>query len=350
MKKFLLLALALWTVGTARAQAPVQPDGVRGWFQPGQSYLRIPVAEDGLYRLDRTALTAAGVPAGIESTWRLFHRGAEQAIRVADDGSHFEFWGQRNDGTLDAFLYEAPTDQPHPYGNLFSDTAAYYLTWGGAAGKRMQNLLLTPAIPPEAAHGARRRVLFEDEYALGKGQRVSNNNFHRSDFEEGEGWTGPRLVSNSNTNVTDRWVGPVADPVGGGGATLRLAVQVMGRNFNEDQEVQLFAGPSAADLSALGTLQFSTYEVVTDTFTVPFARVNAQDSLLVRVQVLEGTNASLSYLDATYQRRNTWRGERWQRLTLPARAGGLARVVLSNAPAGLQVLDVTDPNNVRRLG
>src|SRR5215813_6086288 len=57
------------------------------WISFGQSYFKIPVGKDGLHRIEYTALQSAGLPVGSVDprTFRLFHRGAEQAIYVAGE-------------------------------------------------------------------------------------------------------------------------------------------------------------------------------------------------------------------------------------------------------------------------
>src|SRR3954464_2899279 len=80
------------------------------WIKYNQFYFKIPVAKDGLYKLTYANLQSAGFPVdGIDPRrLQLFHRGVEQSIYVegqddaAFNASDFiEFFGQKNDGTLD---------------------------------------------------------------------------------------------------------------------------------------------------------------------------------------------------------------------------------------------------------
>ena len=54
------------------------------WINYGQTYYKIPVAKDGLYKLTQEHLAQAGVPITQVDPRRLqlFHRGIEQAILV----------------------------------------------------------------------------------------------------------------------------------------------------------------------------------------------------------------------------------------------------------------------------
>src|SRR5688572_14896611 len=106
------------------------------WISFGQQYFKIPVGSDGLYRIPYQELVQAGFPVAADpKTFQLFHRGVEQAILVEGEGDgvfhsndYIEFFGRRNDGTLDSTLYENSGHQPHRYYNLFSDTTSYFLT------------------------------------------------------------------------------------------------------------------------------------------------------------------------------------------------------------------------------
>src|SRR5687767_3010541 len=96
------------------------------WIKYNQFYYKITTAKDGIYRLTHANLEDAGFPVSSVDPRRLqiFHRGVEQAIYVegqadANFGASdfIEFYGKRNDGTLDAELYRPSSAQPNPYYN-----------------------------------------------------------------------------------------------------------------------------------------------------------------------------------------------------------------------------------------
>ena len=124
------------------------------WINFSQTYYKVPVAKTGIYHLNYTDLQNAGIPINSIDPRRInvFHRGVEQAIFVQgqadahfDPTDYLEFYGQRNDGTLDTDIYQSPNLQPHPYYNLFTDTTAYFLTWNPlpVLGKRMNLVFQT---------------------------------------------------------------------------------------------------------------------------------------------------------------------------------------------------------------
>ena len=65
----------------------------------------------------------------------MYHRGKEVAISVSgendgklDAGDFIDFYGLRNDGTLDSLLYTTFDRIPNPYFNTHSDSTAFFLT------------------------------------------------------------------------------------------------------------------------------------------------------------------------------------------------------------------------------
>ena len=130
-----LLSLGLLQPGSAGAQI-ITPFS-NEWIDFTQTYYKIPVSKTGIYKISYADLQSAGVPVSSIDPRRinLFHRGTEQAIFIQgeadaqlDPTDYINFYGQRNDGVLDADLYKPSNLQPHTYYNLFSDTTAYFLT------------------------------------------------------------------------------------------------------------------------------------------------------------------------------------------------------------------------------
>ena len=100
------------------------------WYNYDQTYYKIPTATDGIHRISATTLSNSGInlstldPRNI----RLYHRGKEVAIHIEgendgrfDTGDYIDFFGMRNDGTLDKLLYSDFEQLPNPYFNTSSD-------------------------------------------------------------------------------------------------------------------------------------------------------------------------------------------------------------------------------------
>ncbi|MBL4709327.1 MAG: hypothetical protein JKY48_12900, partial [Flavobacteriales bacterium] len=129
---FLTLILSLSSFG--------QPFG-NEWIDYNQSYYKIKIVENGVYRISFQTLNNNGVPVSAinPKNFQLFVKGKEVAIYIKgeDDNSfdlndYIEFYGEGNDGWLDTALYKGRNNQPNPYYSLINDTISYFLTWNSS--------------------------------------------------------------------------------------------------------------------------------------------------------------------------------------------------------------------------
>ncbi|OWY20466.1 T9SS C-terminal target domain-containing protein [Sphingobacteriales bacterium UPWRP_1] len=126
------------------------------WINNGQTYVKITVPANGLYQIPQSALLAAGLP-NIGSGFQLFRNGQQVPLYITSEGvmtggDYIEFIGTPNTGNADTPLFNNPDDQLNPARSLFTDTAAYFLTWNNlSANLRYQNTPnnLTAAPPAE---------------------------------------------------------------------------------------------------------------------------------------------------------------------------------------------------------
>jgi len=128
-----LLAISIW------GQMPVGSDTLYGmeWIVANQTYYKIKIVQDGVYRLSYADLQAVGLPVSQinGSQYQVFHLGKEIPLFVSTgsgilkSNDYLEFVATKNQGEMDRFLFEQPeTDQLNPQYSLISDTAAYFLT------------------------------------------------------------------------------------------------------------------------------------------------------------------------------------------------------------------------------
>lgn len=132
---FLLIGLNF----SAQAQMVVGNQKLYGneWIDYTQTYIKIPVAQDGIYRLTASALQTAGIPLSTitANRFQLFNKGQEVTIYTTTEAAmastdYIEFFGEKNRGELDAFMYKnQKQDMLNPEYSLMNDTAAYFLTW-----------------------------------------------------------------------------------------------------------------------------------------------------------------------------------------------------------------------------
>ena len=168
------------------------------WINPNQSYYKIKIAQKGIYRLNYTTLNQQipSLNTINPKNFQLYKNGKEVAIYVEGESDNsfnttdfIEFYGEPNDGTLDKDLYVSASAQPHNYYSLFTDTAAYFLTYTTTtAGKRIQNFQSSKS------------GLTAENYILNESIGVYPETFYQgryiiahmslSDYQEGEGFMG----------------------------------------------------------------------------------------------------------------------------------------------------------------
>jgi len=117
------------------------------WIDFSKRYFKIRVTSEGMYRVNYSDFTNAGISAAEigqikPNNFQIFYQGVEQPIYVSATTSigvndYIEFYGNRNDGVLDKPLYTDTAQQPHSYRSFYTDTAMYFICWGGnTVGKR----------------------------------------------------------------------------------------------------------------------------------------------------------------------------------------------------------------------
>ena len=134
MKKFYFIVLLCCFGYSLSAQMWNGTDTLFGneWINYDQSYFKIMVAEDGIYRIPKNTLESAGVPIGAVSgeQFQIFRLGEEIPLYVSTNGAfgandYIEFYGQKNRSELDRFLFADPdADMLNPDYSLFTDTSA----------------------------------------------------------------------------------------------------------------------------------------------------------------------------------------------------------------------------------
>lgn len=166
------------------------------------TWLKIKVTDEGIYKVDGSALSAIGIniPANQVSTLKVFGKGGLQLPELVSDGKNNELDEQpvivktNGDGSLASVIfYGASTKGFHydengieHYKNIYSDNNYYLLTWGGRDGKRavagdypQGNVDVRPAIYTE-------RIYFEEEsvspYDYGGGRQWMGRSYFGSAF------------------------------------------------------------------------------------------------------------------------------------------------------------------------
>ena len=99
------------------------------WITPGQTYLKMYVVDDGIYRIDKNDFVNAGISVSSidPRTIKLYYKGNQLPIYfngeqdgVFNDTDYFDFYGQRNYGGLTKTydVYDAVNYTTDEYYNL----------------------------------------------------------------------------------------------------------------------------------------------------------------------------------------------------------------------------------------
>jgi hypothetical protein len=351
LRKALMFIVAVCFFNNAQAQFGNE------WINYSQQYYKIPVTQNGIHRLTYTDLSTAGLPVNSIDPRRIqiFRRGIEQAINfsnnqqpangVFESGEYLEFYGEKNDGATDVDMYKIPAHHPHIYMNLYSDTAAYFLTWNSlpVLGKRMNVLnpeLNVGNLPVEPGFTSTNLSVFYSQYSAGEtyGARAQS-----SFFDEGEGWTGTVLCSTGCSDIHNVELNLPAGTTAQ--APPQLEVLLVGR-IEGSHQVEVYVGQSLASLRLLGTSTFTNFQNKKFSTSILWTDVAANGNMAVRVKAVGvgGTTerVSVSYVKLDYIHTYNLSGVANTRIQTLPNAGNKSYIEIQNAASGLRLFDVTD--------
>lgn len=192
------------------------------WITPNQTYLKLYINDDGIYRINKIDFTNAGINTNNidPRTVKVYYKGNQVPIYFEgegdgnfDDNDFFDFFGERNYGGL-TNTYDGSnvlayvTDE---YYNLYSDTNVYWIGWGGANGLRFLTYNYSTSNPytPDFFYD---KLHFEKDliYTLGESISSTDYRYFSTDKFLGEGWYWS-LMQNLNT-ITDTFSVPLSFP------------------------------------------------------------------------------------------------------------------------------------------
>ncbi|MCW5909209.1 MAG: hypothetical protein KIS94_15190 [Chitinophagales bacterium] len=191
MKKLLLLtAFFGWLFVAA------QPYGNEWIDYANPNYYKIKVVKDGIYRIPYSTLQSVGLGSALGDRFALYHNGQEVPLYVTVNGAfgsgdYIEFYGKKNIGDIDSFLYKTSALQSHPYYSLFTDTSVYFLTVKNTAGNlRYTQLLNSISNPPpkDPYFMCTVRNIYTGRYYEGRYYNASGDEVYKSSFEDAEGY------------------------------------------------------------------------------------------------------------------------------------------------------------------
>lgn len=316
------------------------------WIRYDRPYLKVPVARDGLYKVSYSDLLQAGFPTGRDPVYlQLFHRGQQQAILVQGESDgifnssdYIEFYGRKNDGTLDSTLYDVSSHQPHRLYNLYSDTTSYFLTYGDEAGKRMTMFSAMPSgQTAEAFHRAEKLTILKDTYSGG----IDYGNVQKTIFDQGEGWMGVQIVQGQEKSYT---ISGITDAASASGKP-KLEILLTGRGAMV-HNVDIFAGARLVT-----TMSFQGYASKFHSQDLEWSDVDAGGNIAIRVRVTGSAGVdrvSANYVRVLFPQRLKMTGTE-KLFQIKANESGPSLISIESPTAGLRLFDVTDPSSLSRI-
>ncbi len=197
-KKIIFIGVIFFTLAqNASTQIINGTDTLYGneWLNYSQTYLRLNINADGIYRISSSVLSTSGVPLSIVkgSQFRLYKMGQEVPIYTSSPteftaSDFIEFYGTKHKSDLDKYMFRGNTQGIlNPDFSIINDTMSYFLTWVNDAGngKRIDNKPnnLTNAPIKEAWFWYKDRRTFSQQDIQ---QRYGD--IYISDFSQGEGY------------------------------------------------------------------------------------------------------------------------------------------------------------------
>ncbi|MEO8211141.1 MAG: C25 family cysteine peptidase, partial [bacterium] len=184
------------------------------WIIPGKTYLKMYIAEDGIYRIGKTDFTDAGVPVATidPRTIKVYFKGSQIPIYfsgesdgVFNDNDFFDFYGTRNRGGITKNYNEsnAVSYTTNEFYNQFSDTNSYWVDWDGKNGLRFPTSSFT-TLTPYLSDYFLEMLHFEKDKIYSQGENLGGNDtrFLNTEKCKGEGWYWSLLSSNGIVSDT----------------------------------------------------------------------------------------------------------------------------------------------------
>ena len=273
------------------------------WIEYDQSYYKIQVTEDGIYRISGQKLASAGVPSGTisASEYQIFHLGKEIPIYVSTTGSltdsdYISFVGKKNRTELESYLFQDPSEILNPNYSLFTDTSAYFLTWkSGVSGIRYNSMENDTINHPAPKPYFLRKLEKNFNTYWAKKEYGSGSKF--SHFDTAEGFATYLKTSHSQT------FNPISPYLAGPAALID--VRYAGRGLDHHQEIRI-------NDNLITTDEFSGWAVRSLTFDLSASELSGNVSFKMK-GLVNGNNkvdrARLAYLSLTYPQEFDFEGK-----------------------------------------
>lgn len=328
------------------------------WINYSQKYFRIPVAQNGIYRIDYATLTNGGVPlySFDPRQIQIFCKGVEQYIYIKgeNDGvfnssDYIEFYGEKNDGWFDVYMYSNPADQVHPNFSMINDTASYYVTWNSSINNRRltwSNNTDFSSYTAATSIGFTSRVDFNSSYFDG---RINSDGGQDAKYTNCEGWMDEIKINPNTPGVPVSTLRTLSTPYPFAGTDAEIEMKFCGESNasqSPDHHLRLnFAG------QAVDTL-FEGYVPVFFKRTVQSAVLGTSVTLNIELPndyQFDSERYGLLYLQAKYRRQPNLGGAAQLKFDVGDAGGATYLNFLVPAGTSSDSIIVLDLSNHRKI-
>ena len=174
------------------------------WITPNKTYLKLYIAQDGVYRINKTDFNNAGISVTTidPRSVKVLYKGNQVPIYfdgesdgVFGDNDFFDFYGIRNKGGLTKYINGISIDNTvmytkDEYNNNYSDTSIYWIEWGGANGLRMTDVSSSNSFASYPSPYFFESVHKENDLVYSLGEHINDTDYRyfNPEFVQGEGW------------------------------------------------------------------------------------------------------------------------------------------------------------------
>ncbi|TAD84262.1 MAG: hypothetical protein EAY75_13470, partial [Bacteroidetes bacterium] len=321
----------VWAATFFANDGAAQPSYRNEWIDHSKVYYKIRVAEQRLYRIQKSVLTTAGLGDVPAQHFQLWSQGKEiplyttQSMGTLANNGFIEFYGKPLDGEADTELFPDPTQHVNKRISYFSDTAFYFLTVN-ADGPNLRftaapNLVNTTTLPPDSFYmhtyaADYYRGNFSFNYNLGFANLVGGEPVRSSVWDQGEGF------ASSPFNVRDVLNFRVQNlRAFRNGPTMRLRHSVVGVS-TANKWVTL--GLNDSVVNKVDITGFN--QVMAEVQNIPYSRIDVSDGITFNYRTDDAgyhlTVPQSTSLELTYARRFIFDNSRIAEFPLAANTNG----------------------------
>ena len=282
------------------------------WINFQQEYFKINITEDGVYRLDYQTMSNAGVFSGASvpqgADFQLYYLGKEVPIFVTNSGTlglgdHISFYGKKNRGEIDKYIYQKPEYQINPYYSLFTDTSAYFLTWSIGSHARIDTVANNITNPPTKENYCFNTRVFEYHNTHSLGKAYGGSTDVSGIYDLGEGYCRATFAA--------------TQPV----SFFLAEVNSTGPNTTISPTIYTKAGTHKIELSVNNTTyltdSFNSWAVKSYDIQVPTNTLNNPNTLTIKGVASSDDKFHISNFVVTYPRNFNFGNQDYLEFTLP---------------------------------